>query len=81
MNHIHYGDELWFIYNNTKYFLEGFQEDGICRLYLFEMFEGGKDFVWDGDHDHFPVNAFLNAPIFDGKTFYEVEKDIIWVDC
>ncbi len=45
------------------------------------MFEGGKDFVWDGDHDHFPVNAFLNAPIFDGKTFYEVEKDIIWVDC
>jgi hypothetical protein len=27
------------------------------------------------------IEAFENAPIFDGKTFWHVEKDIEWVDC
>ncbi len=27
------------------------------------------------------IAAFEEAKIFDGKTFWEVEKDIEWVDC
>lgn len=26
IDHIHYGDEFWFLYNGTKYFLEGWIE-------------------------------------------------------
>lgn len=25
--------------------------------------------------------SFQNAPIFDGKTFWEVEAEIEWIDC
>ncbi|WP_029067229.1 hypothetical protein [Lachnobacterium bovis] len=27
-----------------------------------------------------PEDAFLKEPIFDGKTFWECEKEIEWVD-
>ena len=39
------------------------------------------DHIQYGDADNYPVNSFLEAPIFNGKIFYEVEKDIKWVDC
>lgn len=81
VDHIQYGDELWFIYDNKKYFLEGLPENGVCKLFFYEMVEGGKECSWNGDADNYPVNSFLEAPIFNGKIFYEVEKDIKWVDC
>ena len=34
VDHIHYGDELWFLYNDTKYFLEGWIENDILELVL-----------------------------------------------
>ena len=34
VDHIHYGDELWFLYNDTKYFLEGWIENDILLLIL-----------------------------------------------
>ena len=46
VDHIHYGDELWFLYNGTKYFLEGWIENDILELVLYEMKENGKDYKW-----------------------------------
>ncbi len=80
VDHIHYGDELWFLYNNKKYFLEGWSTEGILELVLYEMEDDGKDYRWIGDKNHFPVEEFLEDPVFDGKTFWEAEKDITWVD-
>ena len=74
VDHIHYGDELWFLCNNTKYFLEGWGEEGILELVMYEMKEDGKDYRFKGDKKDYPVDDFLAAPIFDGKTFWEVEK-------
>ena len=37
IDHIHYGDEFWFLYNGTKYFLEGWIENDILELVLYEM--------------------------------------------
>ena len=31
------------------------------------------------DHDRIK-QQFLTAPVFDGKTFWQVEKDLIWVE-
>lgn len=81
VDHIHYGDELWFIYNNKKYFLEGWVDDEVLELLLYEMNDYGKEYCWKGDKYHYPVSSFLNAPIFDGKSFWEVETNIIWIDC
>ena len=44
VDHIHYGDELWFLYNGTKYFLEGWIENDILELVLYEMKENGQDY-------------------------------------
>ena len=43
VDHIQYGDELWFIYDNKKYFLEGLPENGVCKLFLYEI---EKDIKW-----------------------------------
>ena len=81
VDHIHYGDELWFLYNDTKYFLEGWIENDILELVLYEMKENGRDYKWKGDNNNYPVEDFLSDKIFDGKTFWEIENDITWVDC
>lgn len=62
VDHIHYGDELWFLYNGTKYFLEGWIENDILELVLYEMKENGQDYKWKGDN-----NIIL------WKIFYQIE--------
>ena len=81
VDRIYYGDELWFLYNDTKYFLEGWIENDILELVLYEMKENGKDYQWEGDNNNYPVEEFLSDRIFDGKNFWEIENDITWVDC
>lgn len=81
VDRIYYGDELWFLYNDTKYFLEGWIENDILELVLYEMKENGKDYKWEGDNNNYPVEEFLSDRIFDGKNFWEIENDIMWVDC
>ena len=81
VDYIHYGDELWFLYNDTKYFLEGWIENDILELVLYEMKENVQDYKWKCDNNNYPVKYFLSDRIFDGKTFWEIENDITWVDC
>lgn len=80
VDHIHYGDELWFLYDGKKYFLEGWSEDGRLDLYLYEMAGDWKEYVWKGTASHYPVDAFLEAKIWNGKSFWDVEQDMEWVD-
>ena len=64
VDHIHYGDELWFLYNDTKYFLEGWIENDILELVLYEMKENGRDYKWKGDNNNYPVEDFLSDALF-----------------
>ena len=80
---LHYGDELWFIYDGVKYFLQGLKQDGTYNLYLLIPYTEGTGYTWvgKGTTKDYPVKAFLNAKIFDGKSFLDVESEIEWVDC
>ena len=49
VDHIHYGDELWFIYDGKKYFLEGWTNNDILELCLYEMSDNGNEYIWKGD--------------------------------
>ena len=80
VDHIRYGDELWFLFGGKKYFPEGRKSDGILELLLYEMTDGGKSYVWRGDEINYPVDKFPEAGIWNGKTFWEVEADMKWVD-
>ena len=80
---LYYGDELWFIYDDIKYLIQGHFEEGTYNLYLFIPYTAGTGYTWvgKGTKDSYPVEEFLNAPLFGGKSFWDVEADIEWVDC
>lgn len=80
VDHIYHGDELWFFYAGKKFFLEGWSENEILELCLYKMCDNGKEYTWKGTKTNYPVKAFLNAQIWNGKTFWEAEQDITWVD-
>lgn len=83
VDRIHYGDELIFMYNGQKFFLQGFlEDDGICTTYLDRWEPPADDYIWvgRGDSKNFPVEEFLKAEIWDGKSFWEVEKKMEWLD-
>lgn len=46
VNHIHYGDELWFLYEGKKYFLEGWTNNSSLDLCLYEMADNGEMYIW-----------------------------------
>lgn len=80
---LYYGDERFFIYEGNKYFVQGYckAETFILELYIIE--NPKNDFEWHvcSQDRHYLVNAFEKAKIFNGKSFWEVEKEIEWVDC
>ncbi len=84
VDHIQYGDELVFIYHNIKYFLQGWTENGISVMVL-DIWEGKpiEGYVWETSAKKMSICAerFLSARIFEGKSFWEIEGEIEWVDC
>jgi hypothetical protein len=80
---LYYGDELWFTYNGTKYMIQGLSEDGTYNLYLFVPYSEGTGYMWEckGTKETYPVKEFLHAPLFQNKSFMEIEQEIEWVDC
>ena len=73
VDHIHYGDELWFLYEGKKYFLEGWTNNGSLDLCLYEMTDKGEKHTWKGNTTQYPVEAFLEAKIWNGKSFWDAE--------
>ena len=80
---LHYGDERFFLYNGMKYFIQGYYENDKPMLVLYILDPADNDFKWQvvSDNDDYPVSEFENAKIWNGKSFWEVEKDMTWVDC
>ena len=80
------GEELVFTYKGQKYFLQGHYdfEKKTCTLYLTRWDPPLDHFVWVGASVHekyCDIDEFCNAKIFDGKSFWEIEPEVEWVDC
>lgn len=80
-----YGHEVFFSLQRSEVFLTRYGAE--CKWYLrpfLDRFEPpADDYIWVGvGRDHkYPIEEFLNAKIWDGKNFWEVEHEIEWVDC
>lgn len=80
------GEELIFTYRGQKFFLEGWYDEKteLASLSL-DRWEPAPGFrVWEGTpskSDYFNIDEFCNAKLFDGKSFWEIEPEIEWVDC
>ena len=73
-----------YVYKGIKYWFQGYMPaDGVVHMEIFQYQPPCERNVqsYDGSSLDECQDAFIHAPIFDGKTFWEVEKDIEWVDC
>ncbi|MCD8295280.1 MAG: hypothetical protein LUE27_08575 [Clostridia bacterium] len=80
---LRYGDEFTFLYRGKKYFLDVAEnENGKLTIYLWTLVPPADDYtvILVGDEHNYPLEEFLAAKIWDGKTFMEVESEIQWVD-
>ena len=80
---LYYGDERFFYYDNCKYFIQGYYVDGKPMLEMYVLEPSDANFEWRcvSENESYPVPEFENAAIFNGKTFWQVEQGIEWVDC
>ena len=52
------------------------------KIYYDECENGLKIYIWKKESPlgSYDVEAFLAAPIWDGRTFWEAEQEMEWVD-
>ena len=60
-----------------------FWKDGLITVVLifaYTKWQTTEKNIWKGNATHYPVEAFLEAKIWNGKSFWDAEQDIEWVD-
>lgn len=76
-------------YKGKYYLFVGFDYKEDTKKYIFTIYEVGNKgygdvlntlFANEGDSPNNCVENFLNAKIWDGKSFYEAEKEMLWID-
>ena len=75
------GEELYFKYNNNKYFFRGYVQDNSVIGELWDYEHPEKEFIWSysGEYEN-AVNSFLTSPIFGGKVFNDAREEIKWCE-
>ncbi len=76
-------------YDGKYYFFDGFnynKDSGIYSFIVYEVIDEncseiiGTQFQYECKLAQECIDKFLEAKIWNGKTFYEVEKEMLWVD-
>lgn len=80
-------EDAYILYEGKKYFINGcccnFDENHEIvnvKLEVYNLDEGRTVFSVIKPTQTECVTAFEDAPIFNGKTFWDVEQEIQWVD-
>lgn len=76
------GQDIVYLYNGIKYWFQGYSKNGINHMEVWQEEPPADGYVWTYDDADLQkcFEAFVEAPIFDGKTFWEAEENIHWVD-
>ena len=79
---LYYGDERIFLYKGQKFFIQGLTYDNSNHLLLDRWDPPADDYIWKAKspRGQYAVDDFLSAPIWDGKTFWQAEQEMEWVD-
>ena len=75
--------DIVFVYAKIKYWFQGYVVEGKVHMEVFQCEPAKDDYVWEynGQSLSEGQEEFQKAPIFNGKTFWQVEQEIEWVDC
>lgn len=88
LNIVYNGETIVYRYNEKKYQYQGYVIGNNYFMEVYQIFDTAEEelasegFEWihkSGINEN-PIKVFENAPIFEGKTFWDVEKEIEWLD-
>ncbi len=79
---LYYGYEMIFEYDNTKYFIQGWSKDNQSYMFLDVPTEDSNNYIWKHEAKTMKecAEAFLSEKLWNGKTFYDIESDVLWSD-
>ena len=83
IDQLYLGSELVFIYNDKKYFIQGWTEDNKAKMVLDAVsYEKFDKYIWQHQAKTIKecADAFLSAPIWQNKNFTEIQDNVIWAD-
>ena len=82
INTLSLGMELEFTYNGQTFLIEGDSDETGWSAGLVRLDPPAEDYIWfaKGPTMLDLTEKFLKAEIFDDKNFWQVEKDIEWID-
>ena len=83
MDQLYYGEELVFEYDGTKYFLQGWTENDLCTMVLDIVSQKEfQNYLWKHEAKTMKECAeeFLKTPLWNGKVFPQIQKDVLWSD-
>lgn len=81
LDHVYSGQDTPYRYAGEKYWCQGYNVPEGFHLEIVR-YSPTDDDVWEysGEDPAACLKAFLAAPIFKGKTFWEVEQEVEWLD-
>ncbi len=80
---VYNGSDIYFIFDKKKYFGQGYNTDnGYWHYEIYEVDTQNNTVLWECTKETIDecYNFFLLANIFNGKSFWEVEQEIQWID-
>lgn len=84
VNRIYSGQDTVFVFEKNKYWFQGYSNDtGGWHMEIFQIEPSENNgYLWTYEATDIEqcLYAFENAPIWNGKTFWEIENEIEWVD-
>ena len=83
LDQLYYGGELVFEYAGSKYFIQGWTEKDQSVMVLDHVCKDEfKQYLWTHEARTMKecAEAFLTAPLWNSKTFPEIQEDVTWSD-
>ena len=78
---VYNGHDLFFNYDGHKYMFDGYSTENGFKHVIYDLNYDNKLFYEYEDDDSVKCgDAFQKANIFNGKSFWEVEQNIEWLD-
>lgn len=83
IDRIYTGQDITFVFDHKKYWFQGYTDKGVAHMEIFQYYPvTDEEYLWSFDSESMEVclQSFEMAKIFNGKSFWEVENEIEWID-
>jgi len=79
---LHIGNNLYIRYEGSGYFIQGFCRGDVFHLekWNYSMLDDKEFWEFNDEGPDKCVKDFLETPMWNGKKFYEAEKDMEWIE-